>query len=320
MASSWKEKKKKKKNTQPFRKVVVSVPRRLFFCLLLFSIPCPETDPCSIFDSAIRSLRPRREGRGSPHLRPAAPPPAKNPLLNRRLSRVVVRRHHSGPWFLWFRWYWNDKGDSTFKVYGERAALETVVSVGFHPQLELLSERQWRVSWDEGEEKKKKTTPDTGTVLIFSQQSASVTNRIHKQTGLPGWTDSPTHKHIHHKSHHQTPTPPPRPPAPSLQETIPGLCAIRRSVPSEPLRSWDKIIAPNGIRELPTTDTHSPWTTLQVQWCSGVRIVLQWDWRVPFGSTYIQTRLTNSQFPTPSKKNPLKKVFNHSHQNVNFWF
>lgn len=42
--------------------------------------------------------------RGRPsHLRPAPPPPAMNPLSNRRLSRAVARRHNSGPWFLWFR-------------------------------------------------------------------------------------------------------------------------------------------------------------------------------------------------------------------------
>lgn len=45
----------------------------------------------------------------APHLRPAPPPPAMKPLSNRRLSRAAARRHHSGPWFLWFRWYCNNK-------------------------------------------------------------------------------------------------------------------------------------------------------------------------------------------------------------------
>lgn len=96
-----------KKTTRPCIKVGCLRPA-VTFCLLF--APLPQTHVR--FDSAFMSPVPQVEelkkidGRGWPsHLRPAPPPPAMNPLSNRRLSRVVARRHHSGPWFLWFRWY-----------------------------------------------------------------------------------------------------------------------------------------------------------------------------------------------------------------------
>lgn len=97
--------KKKKKHARPCIKVGCLRPA-VTLCLLSF---VPQKQTRVRFDSAIRSLVPQRdeekgcEEKDAPHLRPAPPPPAMNPLSNRRLSRAALRRHHSGPWFLWFR-------------------------------------------------------------------------------------------------------------------------------------------------------------------------------------------------------------------------
>lgn len=117
VASSWGKTKKKRAHATSYKSWFVSVPRRLF--RLLF--PDKKTDPCWIRQcrAESRSWEKPRGGRRAasfpfrpppPHLRPALPPPPTPPALkktlsNKRLSRAAPRRHHSGPWFLWFRRY-----------------------------------------------------------------------------------------------------------------------------------------------------------------------------------------------------------------------
>lgn len=95
-----------RKNTRPCIKVGCLRPAVTFSLLLP---PAPKNRP--VLDLTVplgvQFLREMKED--PPHLRPAPPPRAMSPLSNRRLSRAVARRHHSGPWFLWFRWYWNNK-------------------------------------------------------------------------------------------------------------------------------------------------------------------------------------------------------------------
>lgn len=117
MASSCKKRtwpcKKKKK-----RKLDVSVPRRPLLSPLFFSLKQTRVT----FDSAYRRPVPNRDegighkGADPPYLCPAPPAPAIKPLSNRRLTRAVARRHHTGPWFLWFRWYWKDNREKKLKT------------------------------------------------------------------------------------------------------------------------------------------------------------------------------------------------------------
>lgn len=118
----------RKKHTWPCIKV--GCPRPAVTFSLLSSSPPKQTRVR--FDSAIRSPVPQRDEekrdvrQRPPHLRPAPPPPAMNLLSNRRLIRAAPRRHHSGPWFLWFRWYWNKKRKNRHRLVHSSESIETL--------------------------------------------------------------------------------------------------------------------------------------------------------------------------------------------------
>lgn len=175
-------------------------------------LPSPQKKQTrvKIFDSAIQSPAPQRdeekkgddaEGVEPPHLRPAAPPPpppATAPLSNSRLSRAAPRRHHSGPWFLWFRWYWNRETHRNQFIW------------------HTVRDSDWqRARWNEKLVRTKTQTVDVFPTFIIRSHCKNL-------SGSDSGGDSPI-----------------------------GLCAIIWGgiMLSLPLRGWDKIIAPNRIRE-----------------------------------------------------------------------
>lgn len=138
------------------------------------------------------------EGEDPPHLRPAPPPPAMNPLSNRRLRRAVAKRHHSGPWFLWFWRYWNNKQNKKGKQ-------------GYWSTLHIYSKFKlkgpcwlWCLLFERRQIKKELTEKTEWcwqllNSLIFvpiSIRQSSISARD-PHTGYLT-TDIPSHKHIHH--------------------------------------------------------------------------------------------------------------------------
>lgn len=254
----------RKKHARPCIKVGCLRPA-VTLCLLSFF---PPKQTRVRFDSAIKSPVPQRdEEKGCEGKDPPSPPSrstssSNEPPVKQKAEQSCAQAPPQRPLVPLVSMILKQQQRSNIFKLVHSSNTSEVTSLGFHVVLSvrrLTVRTVKRVNWEEG-----KTKPDTGTTLIFSQQSASVPSNTYYR-GLPIVLDPYTVPPSQHtfravntfitrshflKSFWQ------RPAASgsgggSLRFASQLDCERLGGIMlSRPLRSWDKIIAPNGIREL----------------------------------------------------------------------